>query len=405
MGILLRKKLSGVSKIKNSLIWFFCYLTSSPFLLLMIAIYPFIKIRINELETRSIGHFSIPVEIFLSELKCNIHPKKGTFYIWFTNKKISNHFLLKKWKKHLLIGPRFILKPIFKIIIKFKFLNFLKSPYRHWYDVETNKNWQVVDKFNVLKKTKSIINFSEKEKKLLSDYLSKNNIKNKYICFMSRTGKYLNDYKSTRDAEITNLQKALIKYCKKNKLKAIRMGSINEKKHKIKSPYIIDYCISKYKSEALDILLPFYCKFFIGSATGLTLLPILNRKKICYVNFYDFQNIMFTTQNMINWIIPKKIMQTSNKKYLTYSQMLQKKLSEILYEKDLNNLGYKSIENSVSEIFNMLNEFNDTKNKKHIKKTKLQKKFWKTFKKYYHFEPNYSKVSDKFLNYNRILIK
>ena len=108
---------------------------------------------------------------------------------------------------------------------------------------------------------------------------------------------------------------------------------------------------------------------------------------------------------MINWIMPKKIMKISNKKYLTYSEILQKKLNEILYEKDLNNLGYKSVENSVSEISNMLNEFSNTKNKKHKKKTKLQKKFWKTFKKYYHFEPNYSKVSDKFLNYNKILIK
>ena len=289
--------------------------------------------------------------------------------------------------------------------MKFRFLSFLKSPYRHWYDIEKNKNWQVVDKFKVLKKTKPTINFTEKEKKQLNDYLSKYNIKKKYICFMSRSEKYLSDSRSTRDTDIMNLQKALIKYCKINKLKAIRMGAMNEKKLKIKSPYIIDYCVSKYKSDELDILLPFYCDFFIGSATGLTLLPILNRKKVCYVNFYDFQNIVVTTQNMINWIMPKKIMKISNKKYLTYSEILQKKLNEILYEKDLNNLGYKSVENSVSEISNMLNEFSNTKNKKHKKKTKLQKKFWKTFKKYYHFEPNYSKVSDKFLNYNKILIK
>ena len=177
-----------------------------------------------------------------------------------------------------------------------------------------------------------------------------------------------------------------------------------KKKLTIKSPYIIDYCVSKHKSDQLDILLPFYCDFFIGSATGLTLLPILNRKKICYVNFYDFQNILITTQNMINWILPKKIMNLSNKKYLTYSEIIQKKFNEILYEKDLNNLGYISVENSVSEIFNMLIEFSKTKNNNYKKKTKLQKKFWKTFKKYYQFEPNNSKVSDKFLNNNKILI-
>ena len=405
MSISNRKKLHTISKIKIFLIWFFLYSLSLPFLIVVILISPIIKIRINELETRSIGHFSIPVEIFINELKYNIHNEKRTFHIWFTNKKISNYFLLKKWKEHLFIAPRFFLKPIFNIIMKFKFLNFLKSPYRHWHDIEINKNWQVVDKFNILKKTKPTIKFYDKEKKPLNEFLSKNNLKNGYICFMSRTGKYLNDNVSTRDAEITNLQKALIKYCKKKKLKAIRMGSSKEKRLKIKSPYIIDYCTSKYKSDALDILLPFYCEFFIGSATGLTLLPILNRKKVCYVNFYDFQNIRLTTQNMISWIIPKKIMKISNKKYLTYSQIIQKKLNEILYEKDLNKLGFKSIDNSVNEIFDMLNEFSNNQNKKYKKKTKLQNKFWKIFKKYYHFEPNYSKISDNFLNYNKILIK
>ncbi len=404
MSISNRKKLYSVSKYKNFFIWFFLYLFSLPFLFIMITLYPFIKIRINELETRSIGHFSVPVEIFINELILNIHKEKRTIHLWFTNKKISNYFLFKKWKEHLFILPRFFLKPIFRIIMKFEFLSFLKSPYRHWQDIEKNKNWQVVDKYKVLKKTKPVISFTNIEKKKLNNYLSKYNIKNKYICFMSRSERYLGDSRSTRDSEIINLQKALIKFCKIYKLKAIRMGAKNEKKLTIKSPYIIDYCVSKHKSDQLDILLPFYCDFFIGSATGLTLLPILNRKKICYVNFYDFQNILITTQNMINWILPKKIMNLSNKKYLTYSEIIQKKFNEILYEKDLNNLGYISVENSVSEIFNMLIEFSKTKNNNYKKKTKLQKKFWKTFKKYYQFEPNNSKVSDKFLNNNKILI-
>ena len=404
MNISNRKRLFGVSKYKNYFIWFFLYLFSFPFLILIIILYPFIKIRINELETRSIGHFSVPVEIFINELIRDIHNEKRTIHLWFTNKKISNYFLFRKWKEHLLILPRFLLKPIFKIIMKFEFLSFLKSPYRHWQNTEKNKNWQVVDKFKVLKKTKPIINFTENEKKNLNDYLSKHNIKKRYICFMSRSEKYLDDSTSTRDAKIINLQRALMKYCAINKLKAIRMGAINEKKLKIKSPYIIDYCVSKYKSDELDILLPFYCDFFVGSATGLTLLPILNRKKVCYVNFYDFQNIMITTQNMINWFIPKKIMKLSNKKYLTYSEILQKKFNEILYEKDLNDLGYISVENSVGEIFNMLNEFTNTKNNNYKKKTKLQKKFWKIFRKHYHFQTNYSKISEKFLNNNKKLI-
>ena len=402
MSILLRKKLSVFSKIKNSFIWFFLYLMSSPLLLLMIIIYPIFKIRINELETRSIGHFSIPVEIFLSELKCNIHSKKRTFYIWFINKKISNHFLLKKWKKHLLIGPRFILKPIFKLIYKFEFLHFLKSPYRHWVDVKINDNWQLVDKYKVLKKTKPSINFDSSEKTIINEYLLKNKIKKNYICFMTRSSVYLNDFKSTRDAEEKDLLEAIIKYCKKNKIKAIRMGAKNEKKIRTDSKYIIQYCTSKDKSEELDILLPFYCNLFLGSATGLTLLPILNRKKTNYVNFFDIHNIKLEPENMIDLICPKKVMKISSKKILSYSEIYKKKLNEVLYEKDLNLMGYKSIGNSSNEIFNLLLE-QEQKIKK--KRTLLQKKFWEIFKKYYLYTPTYLRISENFLKKNRYLIK
>ena len=96
MSISNRKRLYSVSKYKNFFIWFFLYLLSFPFLFLIITLYPFIKIRINELETRSIGHFSVPVEIFINELKYNIHKEKRTIHIWFANKKISNYFLFKK---------------------------------------------------------------------------------------------------------------------------------------------------------------------------------------------------------------------------------------------------------------------------------------------------------------------
>ena len=406
MSISNRKRLSSILKFKNFIIWFFLYSFTLPLLLIIILIYPIIKIRINELETRSIGHFSIPIEIFINEIKCNIHNEKRTIHLWFTNKKVSNYFLLKKWKQKLHIGPRLFLRPIFKIIMKFKFLNFLKSPYRHWSDIKKNKNWQVVDKYNVLKKTKPTLNFTNEEKNLLNIYLSTNEIKKKnYICFMSRTGKYLNDFQSTRDSEITNLQKALIIYCKKNNVKAIRMGAKNEPNLKIKSPYVIDYCISKFKSDELDILLPFYCDFFIGSATGLTLLPILNRKKISYINFFDFQNIQLTTENMIDFMTPKKVMKISNKKILTYSEMLKKKLNEVLYEKDLNKLGYKTLDNSVEEISNLLDEIKKNKNSKFVKESKTQKKFWDIFRNYYNFNPQHSKVSNKFLSKNKILIK
>ena len=119
-------------------------LLNLPLLILIILVNPFLKIRINELETRAIGHFSISTEIFLSELSKNIYNEKNTIYLWFINKKISNNFLLKKWQKKIIIGPRFFLEPLFVIIQKFSFLSFLKSPFRHWKECDNkNKYWQI----------------------------------------------------------------------------------------------------------------------------------------------------------------------------------------------------------------------------------------------------------------------
>ena len=414
MGILKRKtkgKLNNINKAKNFIIWLILYLTSIPLLFLILIIYPFYKIRIIELETRSVGHFSIPVEIFLNELKCEVYNSKRTLYLWYTNKKISNHFLFKKWKEHIIIGPRFLLFPLYKLINKFDSLKFLKSPYRNWNETTQDKlthkkTWQVFDKYNVLKKTNPIIKFKKDEKKVLSRYLQKNKVqKNKYICFMSRSNVYLDDFISTRDASINNFVPALIKFCKKNNLKAIRMGAKNEERISVKSKYILDYCNTKDKNEKLDLLLPFYCQFFIGSDTGLTLLPILNRKKIAYTNFFNINNINKTTENMIPIILPKKIKKISTNKLIKFSEIFKKKLNEVLYEEDLRVMGYETVSNSSSEIYFLVSEMFKIFKKDVNKYSKLQKKFWNIFKKYYAFSPRNVKISDSFLKKNRDLIK
>ena len=150
--------------LKNKIIWFLLYLVNFPFLILLILIFPFIKIRINELETRSIGHFSITTEIFLSEIEKKKHLNQSGVFIWFINEKISNVFLLNKWREKLIIGPRFILYPLFKMINEFEFLKFMRTPFRHWKYQGPNKNdlWQIRDIHQVLQKTKPNIKFNKR---------------------------------------------------------------------------------------------------------------------------------------------------------------------------------------------------------------------------------------------------
>ena len=67
----------------------------------------FIVIKIGEVETRSVGHYSKSIDIYLSEKKIfkKTINQKPTLEIWFTNKFVANKFLLKKWKDILFIIP------------------------------------------------------------------------------------------------------------------------------------------------------------------------------------------------------------------------------------------------------------------------------------------------------------
>ena len=83
---------------------------------------------------------ALPMEIFSSEVKKKIHNDSRTIYLWFTNEKIANKFLLKKWKENFIVLPRIILEPIYRFFInkKIKFGKFFLIPYRSWQERKKN---------------------------------------------------------------------------------------------------------------------------------------------------------------------------------------------------------------------------------------------------------------------------
>ena len=59
-----------LKKVSRKIYVFFLYFfLIFPILIILFFLRIFVKINIVELETRAIGHFSLPVEIFLSEIK------------------------------------------------------------------------------------------------------------------------------------------------------------------------------------------------------------------------------------------------------------------------------------------------------------------------------------------------
>ena len=66
---MINKKILGI--LRNELDLFFTLPLSLPFLILIIIIYPFVKIKVGFLRSDRIGHFTLDTELYLLEKKHN----------------------------------------------------------------------------------------------------------------------------------------------------------------------------------------------------------------------------------------------------------------------------------------------------------------------------------------------
>jgi putative glycosyltransferase (TIGR04372 family) len=388
-----------------------------PIIVLIICIYPIIKIRIFEIETRAIGHFSKSIEIFLSELQLNIHSKKRTIYIWFPNKFISNKFLFKKWKEIMLIFPRVIIEPIFFFFKKIPYGSFFLTPYRHWSQYNSWKNpWNAIDIYNVLGKTKPNLNFSTKEKEKGNDYLKKYGIStaDKYICLIVRSPDYYSNKNiikkkkiNLRDSNLQTFSKGIKNLCKKN-YKIFNLGEkvSNEVKNEDKYNDMILYNNSSDKNDFLDIFLPFHSSFILSTGLGLDFIPQLNRKERYILNFSEIFGI-WSIDYDVDLFIPKKFKSLSTGKFIPYSDVLKFNLSNYQYLDDLNKDGYDCVSNSEEEIFSAIEEMEFFYNKKkHLSNEMdyLNKKFREIYYQCTGYKINRVKICDSFLRMNKDLI-
>ncbi len=403
--------------ITEKIIIFIQIIILSPIIVLIICIYPIIKIKMFEIETRAIGHFSKSVEIFLSELQLNIHSKKRTIYIWFPNKFISNKFLFKKWKEIILIYPRVIIEPIFFFFKKIPYGSFFLIPYRHWSQYNSWRNpWNAIDIYNVLSKTKPNLTFSTKEKEKGNNYLKKYGISpaDKYICLIVRSPDYYLNKDiikkkkiNLRDSNLQTFSKG-IKYLSKKKYKIFNLGEkvSNEVKNEDKYNDMILYNNSNDKNDFLDIFLPFHSSFILSTGLGLDFIPQLNRKERFLLNFSEIFGIWGIDYD-VDLFIPKKFKSLSTGNFIPYSDVLRLNLSNYQYLEDLNKNGYDCVSNNEEEIFSAVEEMEFFYNKKEYLNNDmdyLNKKFREIYYHYTGYNIKKIKICDSFLKMNKDLI-
>lgn len=357
----------------------------------------FINLRFGIIYTARVGHLCQNVDAYLSK------KEKSEIAVFGTQKKISNKIILENWKQNkgiyfnkLGFYGYFFLKNFFpnsKILIKWSELYQNHSTF-----MLHRKNFNSIflenDKFKILNKLK-IFN-------------------NPYICFHNRDNSYLNFFGNDgndhtfRNFKINDFRKS-IRFINKKKIKAIRVGRIsNQKMLMSRNKYYLEF-INKQSDDFTDLFLINNCEFFVSSATGISNIASILRKKILLVNL-----IPFCLREMYQWtkgsiFIPKKIYSIEKKRLLKFSEI--ENLNYDIHEKNFfKKKKLRIINNTQEEILEavkeMLQNYKKFNNKKY--KNKLHKNFWKSFKDQKAVKIINGKlklnICDSFLRKNRQLI-
>ena len=387
-----------------------------PLILLLFFLKIFLKIKIVEFETRRIGHSSLPMEIFLCE-KLNGIFGKNNIYLSYRNNFISNTYLFNKLKNNFIILPNFILKPIF-IFLNYKIVyqiigKFFVSDYRHWSKRRNyNEPWQENDVHECLQKTAPIIKFNNKEIINGNSFLNKLGINenDEYVCFHHRSPHYylnnkvISEFKyNLRDLRNFSYN-STYQFLLDKKKKIVQMGYHDDDSYKSK---IINYDSEKINNSFFDIFLLFGCKYMITDGAGIANVALMNRRKRLYINYSGIYNINISDSFYTPFIMLKKFKSLKTGKFVHYSEVLEKKLSNFLFVKDLNESGYDIVDNNDEEIYQACLEMDNfiVNNEYNFINEKYQMKFNELLNYFKIPELKQSKISSYFLSKNIDLIQ
>jgi putative glycosyltransferase (TIGR04372 family) len=266
-------------------------------LLVMKLIQPIIKFQLCVVGFHRYGHLALEPEIFLAEqevMKTTNKLRGRVISIWSLGPvaKQSNCFLASKWKEALLVLPSWFVGSLQRVGLFIPFLK-LEEP-----------KLSITGSLNGLDKTDSHISLSAEEmeegrKRLIEIGV---NPDEPYVCLIVRDGGH---YKSKGDIEsagyellnfdINNFSGAAETLIE-NGFQVVRMGSGSERPFTSKPDGVVDYALSKNRSEFLDVYLAATCEFAVSTQTGPDAVCMLFRRPVLYVDVTRYCQFFFGTK-------------------------------------------------------------------------------------------------------------
>jgi len=391
-----------ITGIKNRLLRVAAYVFSSvkgmvclfkrlfPFILIpfeVCALYilrPFIHIRIGELESRAIGHFSLPIEIYLCEIDMGIHGDPNQFHdVYFFNETISNCTLAEKWSQYFSIKSSYLLAPLYGFLLRFFPQSRTLAPYRHW--KTSPLNWQQFDLHRVLDRTSPHLFFTpleieQGELALQTLGLSPNS---EFIGFFARDPLFRGGPKASpgfRDSNIFTQLPAMQLAVSKG-FQAVRLG--RQVKVPLGAPElsgIFDYSNSAIASDFNDVYFCSRLKFMVTTGSGLEALALCFRKPLVCVNIAQWGRLAKHNDGQYVLFIPKRQIWRATGVPLTLTEILRLNSHKFTSGVEYLQLGIELQDNTPEEITDAVAEMIDflRNGKRHTDDfSNLQKEFQK----------------------------
>jgi putative glycosyltransferase (TIGR04372 family) len=143
-----------------------------------------------------------------------------------------------------------------------------------------------------------------------------------FVCVHARSSAFHADKhdpnQEWRDSDISSFNKGIKEVIEKGGY-VVRLGDNQQKPLKIRHRRIIDYALSKCKSDFMDILLISACKFMISGNSGLGTVKMLFGGASAAVNYIPLGNELFINDGCF---LPKLIWCKNKKRYLRFSEMM-----------------------------------------------------------------------------------
>lgn len=356
----------------------------------------FKDIRFGIIYSKRVGHLCHNVDAYLSQRSLK------EISIFGLQKTISNQYIFECWKKK---------KRIFFSKIGFYGYFFLKNFFSQskmliqWDELYPNYSTIMLSPKNFY--ARKIDNRKELKNLLGTDFIP-------YICFHNRDDAYLkkfgtdgNDH-SYRNYDFSDYTSS-INFINSKNIKAVRVGRYTNSKFINQNNNFIDFTNSK-SNDFADVLLINNSEFIVASATGLSNIASILRKKIILVNLIPFwlREMYQYTKGSI--FLPKKIYCNTSKRVLKFSEV--ESLNYNIHEKNFfKKRNLSVINNTQDEICSSLKEMLDNykqNNFEKYEKSKLHNRFWDSLgdQKASKIIRNRLKIniSDTFLKKNKSLI-